>query len=158
MAKLWWKSLRNITKLVQLSHHSCTGINIADHLAIFLTYLPTSCTDAFKESLDFLQMIKSKLDGSTVVVFAGDLKVDPGSEGGPCATTKFNEQGQILNQYLRCWGYTSSHLHRNIVPSGSKPLKRSRTLTTNPCTANSWTLTFPPQKLVQRIFKSFSSS
>jgi len=95
------------------------GINIADRIAIFSTYLPTrtGCTDAFKESLDFLQMIKSKLDGSTMVVSAGDLNTDPGAEGGPSATTKVNEQGQILNTYLRRWGYTSCHLHLNTAPS-----------------------------------------
>lgn len=91
------------------------GINIADRKVIFSTYLPTrtGCTDAFKESLDFLQMIKSKLDGSTMVVFAGDLNADPGAEG----VTKVNEQGQILNTYLRRWGYTSCHLHLNTAPS-----------------------------------------
>ena len=95
------------------------GINIADRVAIFSSYLPTraGCTDAFKESLDLLQMIKSKLDGSTMVVFAGDLNADPGVEGGPCATTTVNEQGRILNQYLKRWGFTSSHLHLNTVSS-----------------------------------------
>ena len=30
---------------------------------------------------------------------------------------KVNEQGQILNTYLRRWGYTSCHLHLNTAPS-----------------------------------------
>ena len=106
VAILWRKSLRNVSKLPQLSHYRCIGINIADRLSIFSSYLPSrsGCTDAFKESLDLLQMIRDKLDSSTMVIFAGDLNADLGMKGGPCATTVVNEQGQILARYLETWG------------------------------------------------------
>lgn len=79
--------------------------------AFAITLIPS------KESLDFLQMIKSKLDGSTMVVFRGDLNADPGAEGGPWELQSQRARSNPEHVPDGCWGYTSCHLHLNTVPS-----------------------------------------
>ena len=119
MAIFWRKNLYQVQKLKQLANHRCVGITLDNNTSVFSVYLPSrsGCTDNFKESLDMLQVIKEKLDPSGIVIFAGDLNVDPGTHGGPLSTTPVNEQGRILARYIQSWGFTSAHLHLSDTPS-----------------------------------------
>lgn len=112
-------------KLTDLSTDRIAGIkvNTAGRPTCFLSvYLPTraGCTDDFKEQLDYIDACLGRLSLDNNVIIMGDLDADPGSEGGPLATTTVNEQGRILLRYLKRWEYVSVHLHDASVSSSGQ--------------------------------------
>ncbi len=93
-----------------------------NHPVCFLSvYLPSrsGCTDNFKDCLDYVNAVLGQLSFDSDVYILGDLNADPGSGGGPLATTTANEQGRILARYLRKWNYVAVHLHLNNNPQFS---------------------------------------
>ena len=108
MAIFWRKNLDHLVqKLPGFSNHWVMGLGIQltakyRNLCLLSAYLPTGsgCTDQFKETLDYLDSILTKvgLDHDTTIL--GDLNADTGPSGSPHCTTRANEQGRILHYLL----------------------------------------------------------
>ena len=122
VAVLWRKSLHNqVKKLTDFSNDRCVCIQLQSSprpLVIISTYLPSrsGCTDLFKEALDYIDSTIMHFAFDNNVMVLGDLNADPGSDGGPLATTPSNEQGRILLRYLAKWEFSSVHLHTCSTP------------------------------------------
>ena len=105
-----------------MSTHQSIGIEIKIPPApihVFSVYLPSrsGCTDAFREALDLLNATMDTLPSISYTIILGDLNADPGSPGGPLSTTRVNEQGRILSQYLSLWNFVSAYLHKSNLSS-----------------------------------------
>ena len=116
VAILWRKALdRSVRKLQDISNDRLVAIqllNLHRSICLLAVYLPSHSggTDVFKDSLDYVDSVLGQLCLDNDVCILGDFNADPGSEGGPLATTNVNEQGHILLRYLRKWEYISTHL------------------------------------------------
>ena len=116
VAILWQKALdRIVRKLWDISNDRLVAIqllNLHRPICLLAVYLPSRSggTDVFKDSLDYVDSVLGQLCLDNDVCILGDFNADPGSEGGPLATTNVNEQGHILLRYLRKWEYISTHL------------------------------------------------
>jgi len=91
-------------------------------VCFFFIYLPTS-SDAFKESLDYLDSLIGLFGYENNVVILGDINADPVPAGGTMATSSPSEQGRILVQYLGI--FLSAHLH--LSPSSATSTYESET-------------------------------
>ena len=77
-------------------------LNLYHPICLLAVHLPSRSggTDAFKDSLDYVDSVLGQLCFDNDV---GDFNANPGSEGGPLATTSVNEQSHILLRYLNKW-------------------------------------------------------
>ena len=127
VAILWQKTLdRCVHKLHNISNDRLVAIqlrNLQRPICLLAVYLPSRSggTDVFKDSLDYVHSVLEQLCFDNDVYILGDFNADPGSEGGPLATTSVNEQGHILLRYLKKWEYISTHLqpHSSIFHAAS---------------------------------------
>ena len=87
-------------------------LNLHRPICLLAVYLPSRSggTDVLKDSLDYVHSVLGQLCFDNDVYILGDFNADPGSKGGPLATTSVNEQGHILLRYLKKWEYISTHL------------------------------------------------
>ncbi len=115
MAIAWRKTLdEHILRIDTPNSHRVVGIQIQTNnrpIFFFSVYLPThsSCTDVFRESLDYLDSLIGLYGYDNDVIILGDINADPGSCGGPMACTPSNEQGKILLKCLKRWNFMSAH-------------------------------------------------
>ena len=106
VAILWRKTLdRSVRKLQDISSDRLVAIqllNLHRPICLLAVYLPSPSggTDAFKDRLDYVNSALGQLCFDNDV---GDFNANPGSEGGPLATTSVNEQSHILLRYLNKW-------------------------------------------------------
>ena len=107
------------THYVNSPKHRNRNQNPPAPIHVFSVYLPSrsGCTDAFREALDLLNATMDTLPSISYTIILGDLNADPGSHGGPLSTTRVNEQGRILSQYLSLWNFVSAHLHKSNLSS-----------------------------------------
>lgn len=116
----WRKSIDSyIHKIDTSSSNRVLGVMLQTStlpVCFFFIYLPT-CSDAFKESLDYLDSLIGLFGYENNVVILSDINAEPGPAGGTMATSPPSEQGRILVQYLGSFLYAHLHLSPSSATS-----------------------------------------
>ena len=120
---LGWRSQLSpfVSPLQFISSCRMVGVQLkltSHPIIVVAVYLParSGCTDIFRDALDQLEAGLHLLPTNSDIFIMGDFNADPGHLGGPLSSTRLNEQGRILHQFMSRWELASIHLHTSDSP------------------------------------------